>query len=118
MIGHRRAIVASMVLMAFPLVYTVIGYAARPVANSPWLEPAAPNTTCILPKPTMRYEHMNHLKDLRDQVVRTGNREQLAGSRAQGLTACRACHAHREQFCDRCHQQASVRLDCFDCHTY
>ena len=116
MTGHRRAIVGALVLMAAPLLYAVIGFAARPETRAPWLEPAAPNTTCILPKVSMRYQHMKHLKSLRDEVVREGKRENL--THAQGLASCRSCHAHREQFCDRCHEQASVRPECFDCHAY
>ncbi len=118
MTGHRRAIVSSLVLMAMPLLYAVIVFAARPEAKAPWLEPAALSTTCILPKANMRFEHMQHLKRLRDQVVREGKRMDLAGARPQGISSCRSCHAHREQFCDRCHLQASVRPDCFDCHAY
>jgi hypothetical protein len=115
---QRRLIVVSLVLMAAPLLYAVITFAARPESEISWLEPATPNTTCILPKASMRYNHMNHLKSLRDQVVRGGKREQLASPRAQGMTSCRGCHAHRERFCDRCHEQASVRPDCFGCHAY
>ena len=118
MTGHRRAIVAALLLMAVPLLYAVLTFAARPEAKVPWLEPAARNTTCILPKASMRYEHMQHLKRLRDEAVRAGNRMGLTGDRPQGISSCRGCHAHREQFCDRCHLQASVRPDCFDCHAY
>ena len=116
---HRRSlIVVALVLMAAPLLYAVISFAARPMPRPSWLEPARPNTTCILPAGVVRYEHMQHLKRLRDHVLRDGQREQLAGPRAQGLGSCRGCHAHRELFCDRCHDRASVRLDCFGCHVY
>jgi hypothetical protein len=118
MSGHRRLIGASLVLMAAPLLYAMITFAARPESQTPWLEPPPPNTTCILPKTSMRYDHMTHLKNLRDRVVREGQREQLASPRAQGITSCRSCHAHRELFCDRCHERASVRPDCFGCHAY
>jgi hypothetical protein len=61
---------------------------------------------------------MRHLKKLRDQVMREGRRDEITGVGAQGLGSCRGCHATRERFCDRCHDQASVRLDCFGCHVY
>jgi len=115
---HRRLIAVALLLMVAPLCYAVISFAARPAAGPLWLEPPTPNTTCVLPKSVIRYEHMNHLKDLRDQVMREGRREQLAGARPLGLGSCRGCHAHKEQFCDRCHDRASVRLDCFGCHQY
>jgi hypothetical protein len=118
MSSPRRAIVFSLLLMTVPLLYAVITFAARPAVERPWLEPPAANTTCVLPKDRMRYDHMRYLKRLRDQVIREGRREQVTGDHAQGITSCRNCHAHRELFCDRCHERASVRLDCFRCHAY
>jgi hypothetical protein len=115
---HRHLLVVALVLMAVPLVYAVIALAARPKVETPYLEPAAPNTTCILPKERMRYDHMKYLKGLRDEVLREGKADALIGAHPRGLGSCRGCHAQREQFCDRCHQRASVQLDCFGCHTY
>jgi len=118
MTGHRRFLVAALVLMAAPLLYAVMALAARPRTETPYLEPAAANTTCILPQERMRYDHMKYLKSLRDEVLREGKSEALTGARPRGLGSCRSCHAHREQFCDRCHARASVALDCYGCHTY
>jgi hypothetical protein len=115
---HRRLILAALVLMAAPLLCAVITFAARPDPRLPWLEPPVPGTTCILPKASMRLYHMTHLKHLRDQVVREGRRDLLGGARPQGITSCRGCHLHREQFCDRCHERAGVQPDCFGCHDY
>ncbi len=118
MTRHRRLLVAALVLMAVPLVYAVIALAARPKPAVPALEPARANTTCILPQARMRYEHMKYLKGRRDEVLRDGKAAALMGAEPRGFGSCRSCHAHREQFCDRCHERASVRLDCFGCHTY
>jgi hypothetical protein len=115
---HRRLIVLSLALMAAPLLFAVLSRAAGPEPPSPYLEPPKPNTTCVLPREGMRYEHMKHLRSLRDEVLRDGKRAQVEGARAQGITSCRSCHAHRAEFCDRCHERASVRLDCFGCHAY
>lgn len=114
----RRTIAATLGLMTVPLLYAVITFAARPVSERPWLEPPAANTTCVLPKARMRYDHMRYLKTLRDQVMREGRREHVTGEYAQGIGSCKGCHAHRELFCDRCHDRSSVRLDCFGCHAY
>jgi len=114
MTGHRRAIMASLGLMLLPLLYAVLTFAARPEPRPPWLE-APTGTTCILPRAEMLRGHMTHLKQLRVEVVREGKRDRV---RDQGITSCRACHAHRERFCDRCHEQAGVRPDCFGCHVY
>lgn len=116
--GRRALIVIALALMALPLLYSVVTFAARPSAKVPWLEPARSGTTCILPRETMRYTHMGYLRMLRDQVVRQGNRKLAADPHAQGITSCRRCHEHRELFCNKCHDAASVRLDCFNCHRY
>jgi hypothetical protein len=118
MTGHRRLIAAALVLMAAPLVYAVIALAARPRAETPYLEPATPNTTCILPKQRMRYDHMKYLRSLRDDVLRDGKTQALTAAKPGGLGSCKGCHRSRERFCDRCHEAATVRLDCFGCHQY
>jgi len=118
MTRHRRLIATALVLMSAPLLYAVITFAARPEPKTSWLEPAAPGTTCILPTARMRYDHMKHLKRLRDRVVREGKTDQVTGAHPQGIASCKGCHAHREQFCDRCHLQVSVAPDCFGCHRY
>ena len=115
---HRGVIAAALALMAVPLFYAVLSFAARRSAAPAWLEAARPGTTCVFPAADVRYEHMRHLKKLRDQVMREGSRDQITGANAQGLGSCRGCHVTRERFCDRCHDQASVRLDCFGCHVY
>ena len=112
--SRRRSVVLALLALAVPLLVAVVGFAARPPAQVPWLEPARAPTTCILPREEMRYQHMTYLKALRDRVVRAGVR----GTQSQGLGACQGCHAHREQFCNRCHAQAGVVPDCFGCHAY
>lgn len=115
MTRHRQLIVAALGLMSTPLLISAITFARRGPARVQWLEPAQPGPPCILPKVAMLVAHAGQLKRLRDQVVRDGKR---AGAAGQGLTACRGCHVHREAFCDRCHEQAGVRPDCFGCHDY
>lgn len=114
----RGKILLALVLMAVPLLFVLVGFAARPPAPTPWLQPARAHTTCILPREQMRYQHMTHLKALRDRVVRRGDRSAITGLEPQGLSGCRSCHEQREQFCDRCHEQAGVSPDCFGCHVY
>jgi hypothetical protein len=115
---QRGVIVVALLLMAVPLLYGVVTYAARSNSPLPWLEPAKSGSTCILPRAAMRYMHMNYLRILRDQVVRQGDRSQVTSTYPQGITSCRRCHENREMFCDKCHLAASVALDCFNCHTY
>jgi hypothetical protein len=111
--AHRRLIAIALGCMGIPLLHAMISFAARR-DPSPWLLPARPGTTCVLPQQRMRTEHMTYLKSLRDEVVRMGRRERVG----QGISGCRSCHANRAQFCDRCHARASVSPDCFGCHPY
>lgn len=114
----RRLIIVAFVLMLVPLLYTLLSYAARPAPQITWLEPPKNNTTCVLRGDMKRFDHMKQLKTIRDQVMRDGNRAQITGTHALGLSSCRSCHANQKLFCDKCHGRASVTLDCFSCHTY
>ncbi len=111
---RRRNLGLLLAALAVPLLVAVVGFAARPSVPAPWLEPARAQTACILPREQMRYQHMSYLKALRDRVVREG----IRSAQSQGISSCQGCHAHREQFCDRCHEQAGVTPDCFGCHVF
>ena len=76
--------------------------------------------TCVAPVEEMRRSHMTMLFHQRDRTLRQGVREARAG-----LKGCVECHAGRESgsvlgkdgFCSSCHSYASVKIDCFECHT-
>ena len=75
---------------------------------------------CIMPTDYMTAEHMQLLDVWRHNVVRNGER---AFVNAEGKlfnmslsNTCLDCHSNKEQFCDRCHNYASVRPYCWDCH--
>ena len=60
------------------------------------------------------------LKHQRDRTLRAGIRGEPAS-----LNACIECHASKktgsvlgdgQAFCQGCHEYASVKLDCFECH--
>jgi hypothetical protein len=75
---------------------------------------------CVAPTEEMRRNHMKMLLDQRDLTVRQGLREPRFS-----LKNCVDCHASRETgsvlgkdgFCSSCHSYASVKIDCFECHT-
>jgi hypothetical protein len=75
---------------------------------------------CVAPTEDMRRDHMNRLLHQRDRTLRQGIREPRFS-----LKGCVECHAGRETgsvlgkdgFCSSCHTYASVRIDCFECHT-
>jgi hypothetical protein len=76
--------------------------------------------TCVMPTDYMTAEHMQLLDVWRHQVVRNGER---AFVNAEGKlfnmslsNTCLDCHSNKVDFCDRCHDYASVRPYCWDCH--
>ncbi len=75
---------------------------------------------CILPKIEMKTKHMKILDDWREQVVRTGERIYKAPNGKEYnmslSNSCLDCHSNKAQFCDRCHDYASVKPYCWTCH--
>ena len=76
--------------------------------------------TCVMPTAYMKAEHMQLLDVWRHNVVRNGER---AFVNTEGKlfnmslsNTCLDCHSNKAQFCDRCHNYASVRPYCWDCH--
>ena len=76
--------------------------------------------TCVMPTAYMKAEHMQLLDVWRHNVVRNGER---AFVNAEGKlfnmslsNTCLDCHSNKANFCDRCHDYASVRPYCWDCH--
>jgi len=75
---------------------------------------------CVAPVAEMRRDHMKMLLHQRDGTVHEGLRAPRFS-----LKNCIACHASRKTgsvlgkdgFCAACHEYASVRIDCFECHS-
>ncbi len=112
---YRRAVIGGLVMMGVPLALSLVAYASGAQKHAGPAAPAA-NSGCILPTPAMRYHHMTYLKELRDKVVRDGNRNNPHAPNL--MSACSGCHLDKALFCDKCHTRAAVTLDCFGCHTY
>ena len=75
---------------------------------------------CVRTTEYMKAEHMKLLDVWRDSVVRRGDRIYLSPSGKQYdmslSNTCLDCHSNKAEFCDRCHNYASVRPYCWDCH--
>ena len=76
---------------------------------------------CVESAAFMRANHMQLLDDWRHEVVR-GEQRTYVNSHGEkfekSLThTCMGCHQNKEQFCDSCHNYASVDPYCWDCHT-
>ncbi|MCD6272284.1 MAG: sulfate reduction electron transfer complex DsrMKJOP subunit DsrJ [Deltaproteobacteria bacterium] len=78
---------------------------------------------CVEPKEYMKAEHMHILDNWRNEVVRKGNRTYKSStgkeyniSLSSGEESCLGCHTDKAEFCDKCHDYASVEPYCWDCH--
>jgi len=107
-------------LISFPFWFNM-GKAA-PAPELKLSDKAKAAKQCIAPTPYMRAEHMAILDLWRDTVVRDAKRVYTAGDRqfnmslSTGENSCMGCHVTKADFCDKCHNYASVRPYCWDCH--
>ena len=109
-------------LISFPLWYNLIfkGAQAAPAPELVLTEKAKAAGQCVRATDYMTTEHMQLLDQWRHEVVRNGKREYI---NEQGKAfemslsnTCLDCHSNKAQFCDQCHNYASVRPYCWDCH--
>ncbi len=117
----RTIVLVLGALIILPVLWHAFGLApaVSAPAGEPFLEKPAPRfTECVKREgmiestEDMRFHHWQLLRIVREEVVRYGKREDL------GFTRCAECHVSRERFCDRCHEAASVKPDCWGCHYY
>lgn len=109
------------IIMTFPFWYNM-GKAA-PAPELKLSDKAKAVKECVAPKAFIKAEHMQILDIWRDSVVRNGERlytvasgKQYNMSLSTGENSCMGCHVSKADFCDRCHNYASVRPYCWDCH--
>ncbi len=109
-------------LFSFPLWYNMlvkVGKAA-PAPEVVLTEKAKAAGKCVMSTEFMTAEHMQLLDLWRHSVVRNAKREFI---NPEGKTfdmsltnTCLDCHSNKTEFCDRCHNYASVRPYCWQCH--
>ena len=113
--NRGKAATVLVVIILFPVVFSILGFAFR-TSSEPqeaFLEKVDTRwESCVKDAEWMRFHHMDFLKDIREDVVRSGIKGGVT------LAGCGDCHVNRVNFCDRCHQVANVTLDCFGCHFY
>lgn len=75
---------------------------------------------CVESAQYMRGKHMDLLNEWRESVVRGDKRTYTASDGQEydmNLTGtCMSCHSNKAEFCDRCHDYAGVKPNCWDCH--
>lgn len=106
---------AFAVVILLPLVLSILGLVIPDDPEMPqlFLEDVDPQwENCVRDSSYMRFSHMDLLKETRTDVIRKGLKGGIT------LAGCGDCHVNRDQFCDKCHDAASVILDCWGCHYY
>ncbi len=112
-------LVIFVVLITFPLWYN-LGKAAP--APEPKLvgKAAEAGQKCVESKEYMQAEHMQILNNWRDTVVRDAKRIYVNSNGEKFemslSNTCLDCHTEKAEFCDKCHNYASVAPYCWDCH--
>jgi len=105
------------IFVTFPLWFNAFSTAST--VPKPEL-PQGGERECIASAAEMRESHMVLLNEWRDDVLRDGKRDVITvdgKNYRRGLQlACMQCHTSKEKFCDTCHEYASVKPYCWDCH--
>ena len=111
-------VIIFIVIATFPFWYNR-GKAA-PAPELQLTEKAKAAKVCVRSTDYMKAEHMQLLDLWRDSVVRRGDRIYVSPSGQKYnmslSNTCLDCHSNKAEFCDRCHNYASVRPYCWDCH--
>jgi [DsrC]-trisulfide reductase subunit J len=110
--SNRTLVAVLALVIASPIALSAV---TRALASPPkpfLAPPAGKGDKCVRDVAYMRFHHMDYLKEVRDEYVRSGIR------REKGLSSCRECHPDRARFCDRCHNSVQLSVDCFGCHDY
>ncbi len=117
-----KAVVIGLVIFAalitFPFWINYLKAAPAPELELTKKAQAAKN--CVRSKDYMKAEHMQLLDVWRESVVRNGKRvyvnEEGKEFNMSLTNTCLDCHSNKAEFCDRCHNYASVNPYCWDCH--
>ena len=111
-------VIIFLVIVTFPFWYNR-GKAA-PAPEPVLTAKAKAAQKCIRSTEYMRAEHMQLLDVWREAVVREGSRVYVNPDGKEFnmslSNTCLDCHSNKVEFCDRCHDYASVRPYCWDCH--
>ena len=122
LVKDKKFIVAGLAvfvaLFTFPFWYN--SGKAAPAPELKLTEKAKAAKECVMPTAYMRAEHMQLLDIWRHAVVRNSDNIYVNPS-GKAFTmslsnTCLDCHSNKADFCDKCHDYASVRPYCFDCH--
>jgi len=111
-------LIIFLIIVLFPFWY--MRGKAVPMPDPVLTAKAKAAKACVRSKDYMRSEHMLLLVTWRESVVREGKRVYVNPQGKEfnmSLTnTCLDCHSNKAEFCDRCHNYASVSPYCWNCH--
>lgn len=115
-------LVIFLIIVAFPLWYHFLfhGGKAAPAPELELTDKAKAAKVCVRSTQYMTAEHMQLLDVWRESVVRKAERIYVSPEGKEYnmslSNTCLDCHSNKAEFCDRCHNYASIRPYCWDCH--
>jgi hypothetical protein len=119
----NKGLIVTGLIIFFVVVTTPFWWNFGSQAESPELEltdKAKAAEKCVESIDYIKTEHMQMLDEWRESVVREAKRTYINSEGREfdmSLTnTCLDCHSNKDKFCDRCHDYASVRPYCWDCH--
>lgn len=111
-------IIIFVVIVTFPFWFS--RGKAVPTPEPELTEKAKAAVTCVRSTEYMKTQHMQLLDEWRLAVVRDGKRifvnEKGEEFNMSLSNTCLDCHANKAEFCDKCHNYASVKPYCWKCH--
>jgi len=120
--NDKKFIIAGLIIfiaiILFPFWYGLLK--AAPAPELKLTEKAKAAKECIRDTEYMKAEHMQLLDEWRHSVVRNAERVYVNSSGKEFnmslSNTCLDCHSNKAEFCDKCHDYASVKPYCWDCH--
>ena len=120
--SHRRVLRLAAALATGVLIATAFAAdtsGGKPTSIGPTVK-IHRGEKCVEPTEEMRRNHMKYILHQRDKTMYQGIR-----TTKHSLKNCVDCHADpqtnsvlgQDGFCSSCHVYASVKIDCFSCHT-
>ncbi len=109
-------LIIFLIVLTFPFWFN-LGQASY---EAPELQLPDDEKECVESTQWIRENHMELLNDWRDEVVRSGKLMYISSDGKEYEMSlqktCMDCHTDKEEFCDKCHNTASVSPYCWDCH--
>jgi hypothetical protein len=113
-------IIVFLIIVTSPLWFQWVWGKPGPAPEPVLADKAKAAKECVRSKDYMTRQHMKLLDFWRYEVVRKAERIYVNPSGKEFTMSlsntCLDCHSNKTEFCDRCHNYASVRPYCWDCH--